>query len=111
MVEMKLWHAFSADHARSATLLSRMCGELEASPPKPNAQELVPGHKAYALSSLFSTVAFLGALVNEVIGGFGCCLTARENKQPNFEFARSRHEAGELGYWATYEPIGRKNSS
>jgi hypothetical protein len=71
MFEMKLWHAFSAEHARSATLLSRMCGELEASPPTPTAQELVPGHKAYALSSLFSTVAFLEALVNEVIGGAG----------------------------------------
>jgi len=68
---MELWHGFSAEHARSATLLSRMCGELEANPPAPTAQEQIPGYKAYAVNSLFSTVAFFEALVNEVIGAAG----------------------------------------
>lgn len=65
-VQIKAWHTFSLDHALSASLLSRKCGELEA--PLPG--DLPPGtmteHRSYATASVIASACFLEATINEL---------------------------------------------
>ncbi|AUY50494.1 hypothetical protein [Streptomyces sp. CB01881] len=73
-----VWHWYSIDQARAATLFSRRCGELERNPTAPSEDEKRRGlqwsvaeaeeHKSYAVASILASVAFLEASLNELLG-------------------------------------------
>ena len=75
-LRIDIWHWYSIDQALAAVLFSRLCGELEQSPPSPSAEEKKSGltyteegrrrHRAYAIASVLASVAFLEACINEL---------------------------------------------
>lgn len=76
MVSLRVWHWYSADQALAGAFFSRLCGELEQSPPPPSPEEARNGltyaeeaarrHRAFATASIFASVAFLEACINEL---------------------------------------------
>lgn len=76
MVSLRLWHWYSNDQALAATFFSRSANELEESPPQPSPDETSRGltyaeeaqkrHRAFTTASIFASVAFLEACINEL---------------------------------------------
>jgi hypothetical protein len=75
-LRVDIWHWYSIDQAWAAVLFSRMCGQLEQSPPPASpdeanrglsyAEEAAPRHRALVTGSIFASVAFLEACINEL---------------------------------------------
>jgi hypothetical protein len=75
-LSVQSWHWFSCDQAVAAVTFARKCGDLEANPKTPSDEERARGlawsaddqrdYRSYAIASIFSSVAFLEASINEL---------------------------------------------
>jgi hypothetical protein len=59
-------HYFSISHLFSAALFAKHCKEVEANPEASMFNTLGTTHRAYAMSTVISSVAFLEATINEL---------------------------------------------
>jgi len=61
---MRFWLDYATDHIYSAALFARKAGELERSE-EPVVPQLFKDHRAYVTATIFGSVAFLEANINE----------------------------------------------